>query len=426
MKTLLIYLEINGKQTYVGNITYNSQQDAGFAYANEYLQSEKAVPISVSLPLQKERYGAMRTKIFFEGLLPEGFTRRTVAQWIHADEADYISILLGLGQECLGAIKVVEPNQTTTIARYEQLDAKQIGELAAEGATKSAEMVTKSHLSLTGASGKVGLYYDDSKSRWFLPYGEAPSTHIVKQSHVRMNSIVTNEQLCLLTAQKLGISIPDSFIINMGNAKEEEVLFATKRYDRFIPKNGEMLNGLKVPYRLHQEDFAQALGKASAEKYEKDNEGYLRAMFQVLLQHAENPIKEQLKLWNIILYDYLVGNTDNHIKNYSLLYNSNLKGISLAPAYDIISTTVYEASTRDMGLMIGNCLNIDDITHNSFREESQKVGINEKMAMHMLEEMFSGFERALRDTASELTEQGFRAANQLCEQILQSGGIANL
>ena len=63
-----------------------------------------------------------------------------------------------------------------------------------------------------------------------------------------MNSIVTNEQLCFLTAKKLGIEIPDSFIINTGDAKEEEVLFATKRYDRFLMDNGHMLDGLRVPY----------------------------------------------------------------------------------------------------------------------------------------------------------------------------------
>lgn len=53
-------------------------------------------------------------------------------------------------------------------------------------------------MSQTGASGKVGLYYDEEK--WYLPIGEAPSTHIVKQSHVRLKRIVANEQLCLLTA----------------------------------------------------------------------------------------------------------------------------------------------------------------------------------------------------------------------------------
>ena len=93
MKKLLIYLEINGIQVYIGDIIYNNQQDAGFAYANEYLMSKSASPISISLPLQEERFSTQRTRNFFEGLLPEGFTRRTVAQWMHVSEDDYLSIL---------------------------------------------------------------------------------------------------------------------------------------------------------------------------------------------------------------------------------------------------------------------------------------------------------------------------------------------
>ena len=98
--------------------------------------------------------------------------------------------------------------------------------------------------------------------------GTAPSTHILKQSHVRLKKIVANEQLCLLTARKLGIRTPDSFIINL-NDKENDFLFATERYDRKILDTSKELMGKKVPLRLHQEDFAQALGITASQKYEK-------------------------------------------------------------------------------------------------------------------------------------------------------------
>ena len=94
--------------------------------------------------------------------------------------------------------------------------------LAAEGAQKSAEIVTKSHLSLTGASGKVGLYFDKEGAQWYLPTGTAPSTHIVKQSHVRLDGIVTNERLCMMTAAKCGIEVPESFIIDPGSGADSE------------------------------------------------------------------------------------------------------------------------------------------------------------------------------------------------------------
>lgn len=63
--------------------------------------------------------------------------------------------------------------------------------------------------------------------------GSAPSNYIVKQSHVRLSNIVINEQFCLLTAEKLGIDVPESFVLQAGKNKTEDaaILFATKRYD---------------------------------------------------------------------------------------------------------------------------------------------------------------------------------------------------
>jgi len=211
-----------------------------------------------------EEFSIQQTKNFFEGLLPEGFSRRAVANWAKVDENDYLSILAELGRECLGAIMVVEGEKSTS-QHYEKLGIKQVKELAAEGATRSTRILMETHLSLTGASGKVGLYYDKDHDEWYLPKGNAPSTYIVKQSHVRLEQIVLNEQLCMLTAKLLGIDVPDSFIINLGKGKDEEVLFATQRYDRKL-SDRETIDGLRTPLRLHQEDFSQALGIGSSQK----------------------------------------------------------------------------------------------------------------------------------------------------------------
>ena len=128
-----------------------------------------------------------------------------------------------------------------------------------------------------------------------MPIGEAPSTHIVKQSHIRLKRIVANEQLCSLTAKNLGIEIPQSFIIKTESSEAEDVLFATKRYDRRIQTNGRKLNGMNIPYRLHQEDFSQALGIPASEKYERDGGSYLRKMFGILRDYSSSPIEESFE-----------------------------------------------------------------------------------------------------------------------------------
>ena len=425
MDRLNVYIEIGGENHLVGHILAHSKENAEFVYADEYIKWHESRPISISLPLEEKSFDFERTKNFFEGLLPEGFTRRCVANWMHKEENDYISILAGLGRECLGAIKIVTDEKDKVLPAYRKLSSDEVLKLAQEGATESAELVTKAHLSLTGASGKVGLYYDDSADEWYLPCGEAPSTHIVKQSHVRLKNIVANEQLCLLTAKNIGIDIPESFIVKTIGNDTEDVLFATKRYDRKITEHNKKINGLKVPYRLHQEDFAQALGIASCDKYEQNGEEYLKKMFALLRNYSANPVEDQLKLWDICVFNYLIGNTDNHIKNLSLLYSEDLRSIRLAPAYDIVSTVIYESSTDDMALGIGGEYKLHKITRTHFEKEAKNVGLNSKMAMKRFDDMCKKFQNAI-DLACEATERENYVTKQLKEKILNNGGIRNI
>ena len=425
LEKYIISIEKNGRMVPVGSIDGGDYRTAQFSYMDEYLDEANAVPVSISLPLQRERFSAGQTRQFFEGLLPEGFTRRSVAQWLHLDENDYLSILYQLGRECLGAVRVLKEGETQA-ASYEMITKQQVKALAAEGAQKSAEIVSKSHLSLTGASGKVGLYYDTAGNQWYLPHGTAPSTHIVKQSHVRLEGIVTNEQLSMMTAAKCGIEVPESFIIDLGSGEDNEVLYATRRYDRTFEGAADTISGLLAPLRLHQEDFSQALGISSANKYEKEHTGYMRRMFELLRQFSSNPIVDQGKLWDIIVFCYLLGNTDAHVKNFSLLYGRDLRSIRLAPAYDLVSTTVYESSTREMSFYIGNALLIDEITETSFREAATEIHIGERFASRRYNYICNHFREALRETAAELQEAGFSKAKEIEEKILHTGGYAKL
>lgn len=424
MKKLAVEIEVKGKSVYVGNISGNDYRDAVFSYADEYLASADARAISISLPVTKQTFDVNSTRNFFEGLLPEGFMRRSVAEWMRTDENDYLSILAGLGSECLGAIKVIDSEAPKLMPRYIKLSKEEVRSLAREGATESVQLVTKAHLSLTGASGKVGLYYDQENDDWYLPVGEAPSTHIVKQSHIRLKKIVTNEQLCLLTAKKLGIEIPESFIVNLGSANDEDILFATKRYDRKVGVENKKIDDLNVPYRLHQEDFGQALGIPARLKYEKNNDGYLKMLFDVIRKYSAEPINDQLKLWDICTFNYLVGNTDNHIKNLSLVYSEDLKTVRLAPAYDIISTMIYDSSTEDMALSIGGVYNIREIDRTAFEKQAKEVGLGANMAMKRFDAMVKNFPKALLDASILLKSQGYNDVDEISQKIFANGGIS--
>ena len=155
MREYKISIEISGEQVPVGVITGDAPESVCFQYAEAYLTRSAAAPLSISLSLGREPFSPARTRAFFDGLLPQGLHAKVRRAMDASGRGGYLSILCCLGRECLGAIRVTDGEEEPK-AGYERISASQIRELAAEGATKSAELVTKSHLSLTGASGKVG------------------------------------------------------------------------------------------------------------------------------------------------------------------------------------------------------------------------------------------------------------------------------
>ncbi len=429
MKQVKVSIEKSGKQIPVGLISGNSDKDYRFRYDTEYLQREDAAAISLQLPLQEESFEPDATEIFFDGLLPEGFTRRAVAEKMHESDSDYLTLLAGLGRECIGAIRIRREEEDDIVPSYERLTLDQVKELAREGASLTAEIVTKAHISLTGATGKAGLYLDEKSGDWYLPKGTAPSTHIVKQSHVRLRSIVPNEQLTQLTASGLDIDVPDSRIINLGEGRDEDVLLATRRYDRDFESSSMSIDGLRIPCRLHQEDFSQALGVSARRKYEKKDQGkqgYLPRMFDLIRKMFKDPLRDQLKLWDRVVFCYLTGNTDSHLKNFSALYSRDLHSVSLAPAYDMVSTAIYENSTREMSFYIGDQLTLDDIDRSSFRREAEYCRVNPAMAMKRFDIMADSFEQTLREAAYHLSCDGMPNMDRIMQQILERGGYSRI
>ena len=108
MKQLDVSIEINGRQREVGVISGSSDYDASFCYSEHYLDSGTARPISISLPLTDKPYGPEPTRRFFEGLLPEGFMRRTVAEQNRTDDGDYLSILEMLGADSINPVRDIQ------------------------------------------------------------------------------------------------------------------------------------------------------------------------------------------------------------------------------------------------------------------------------------------------------------------------------
>lgn len=417
MKKLYVQIEIEGKFYTVGRIIGNNADDACFEYTEEYLENKILKPISISLPKAEKSFSPYKTRCFFEGLLPEGFVRRSIASNLHIDESDYISILEVLGKECIGAVRITDSENYESKESYEKLTLNQVKSLAKEGAKKSAEIVTKSHLSLAGASGKVGLMYHNGE--WYQPMYDAASSHIIKQSHVRLDSVVLNEHICLLTAKNIGLDVVESAVINVGSGRDEDVLFVTKRYDR-KPLDNMFIGQITKLQRLHQEDFSQAMGIPSILKYERPGDAYLVKMANIIRKYSSDPIEDILKLWDITVFNYLIGNTDNHIKNHGLLYSDNMQSLRLAPAYDILSTCIYDECTRNMSYSIGGKISLDEINRDVFIDCAKEIGLGKKMAMDHFDKATDLFEDALWKAVDTVSNKGFDVAEKIGKRIVEA------
>jgi serine/threonine-protein kinase HipA len=186
------------------------------------------------------------------------------------------------------------------------------------------------------------------------------------------------------------------------------------------------------------------MGIASENKYEEYGQEYMVGMFEILRKYSSNPVEDQMKLWDRNVFNFLIGNTDAHIKNFSLLYSPDLKGIRLAPAYDImsvsereqaepihrerrmaivsfacdiVSTCVYKESTKKMAFAIGESKTIDEITRDSFVKAAIKCGLGEKLALKHFDDMYDRFY-----AADELAGEGFKDVYDIYDRILLSGG----
>jgi serine/threonine-protein kinase HipA len=82
-----------------------------FSYAPDWLSRPDARALSVSLPLQEDPFDDRQARPFFAGLLPEGQSRRLIAQQLHVSRQNDFALLAHIGGECAGAVSVMAPRQ---------------------------------------------------------------------------------------------------------------------------------------------------------------------------------------------------------------------------------------------------------------------------------------------------------------------------
>lgn len=369
--------------------------DAGarrFRYSTAFLGSPGAAALSKSLPLRPEAYDEPGFKPYFDGLLPEGESRKDLAAALGIPEDDYLGMLALCGRECLGDVVVGPIDGAQRHApSYAEVGREELAGLFSNVADMAASNAA-ARLSLAGTQEKVGLAHDPGcglGDGWLRPQGLSASTHILKTS--RLRDVPELEYLCMAAARACGIPTAETHLLDLGRP-----VVASTRFDR-VCTGDPRTHGVE---RLHQEDLTQALGMPSGSKYAELEPSSARRIAALLRAASASPARDVAALARLACFNYLVGNCDNHLKNISLLYARDGGGIRLAPAYDLVSTTYFERFSRNMGMAIGGVRGIDDVTPACFGELARELGIAERALKRICSEAAARVEPAIEAAAA--------------------------
>lgn len=415
---LKVFRDNYGSSSLVGTIETIPSYEEQFTYDSQYLESEKAAAVSCSLPLRANAFPSNKTRPFFEGLLPEERARQLLAQRLGVKSSSYLKILSQVGFECIGNLTITSEMEKDINPRYDLLTSTELEEIAGNGTTSAPELQAQTRLSLAGAQMKIGLYHapeSDEEDTWYLPSGSAPSTHIVKFSNADFPELLINEHLCLASARACGINTPKAFILPTATP-----LLCIERFDRTFPqKQAIFASGKVMPIRHHQEDLCQAFGVISQDKYTEDRWGGLSSIATFLREESVDPTGDISELVRIQLFNYLIGNCDNHLKNLSIQYTNNWRTFSLAPAYDLVCTVCFTNLERQMAMRIGLHQNLDRITRDDFVLFGKDLGVAPRLVFQEGRKIADRLGDSLSDAASSLEKTQRKTAKRIVDRILK-------
>jgi serine/threonine-protein kinase HipA len=351
----------------VGTLAGKDNGDYVFGYDAGWLGSKTPIPLSLSLPLQLEPFSPELSKAFFANLLPEGQLRDHFASKYRISADDDFGLLAALGGDCAGALALYPGGPEFSLEKkspiYKHLTEDDLGKLLDEAYIMDPSFLgedERTRLSLAGVQDKLPIaIHGDTIS---LPLDGSPSTHILKPPNHRFPTLVENEAFCMTLAKAMGLTVPAT---SLRRVRDNELIYLVERYDRKVDKDG-------VTSRIHQEDFCQATGTSYRQKYEEKGGPGFQACFQVV-GRCRNPLADRIKLIELAVFNYLIGNADSHAKNISLLYDSGANP-ALAPFYDLVCTGVYNLS-RQMAMAIGGVYDPRDIDATSWKNFAEQAGI---------------------------------------------------
>lgn len=373
----------------------------GFTYDTGYTSLRSPTPLSLSMPLSGPRHGNRVVSAWLDGLLPDNAAVRE--EWgrrFQVSPRNPFALLRHVGRDAAGAVQVLPvdvdpPDAAQRTGDIRRLSEDELGRMLRELTVRDAGWEVgegSGRWSLAGAQNKVALHLLDDGS-WGVANDSTPTTHILKPTPAtsRFGDLHVNEFVCLRAAGLLGLRVADVDLVDFGGART----LVSTRYDRRRTPDGRWL-------RLHQEDLLQAMSYPPSKKYQADGGPSVKNVATLLgtLGLADRePVRRAF--FDAFAFNVLVGGTDAHAKNYSLL----LRGprVALAPLYDAASYAPYLKAGEAVhsSMKVGRAWQVRDVTVEDWVAVANALEVPPDLALSRVEHLRTGLPDAVKEAADQ-------------------------
>jgi serine/threonine-protein kinase HipA len=179
-------------------------------------------------------------------------------------------------------------------------------------------MLRATKLSIQGVQPKLSAVLNIKQGKFELV--DKGGRFILKPQHHLFPELPQNEDLTMRLAKIIGIEVP---LHGLVYCKDGSMTYFIKRFDRKGQKD-----------KLAVEDFAQLAGMSRETKYNYSME----KLVGLIDEYCTFPVLEKVKLFKLVVFNYLIGNEDMHLKNYSIIVKNGK--VDLSPAYDLLNSTI--------------------------------------------------------------------------------------
>lgn len=372
----------------VGTLTLNSGRRMELEYAEEWRSAPDSFAVSASLPLNGRYQRGVADHRFFANLLPEADSREMLCRSLGISTDNDFELLRRIGGDCAGALSVSPPDAPREqIGQYRPISSEQLADAIRTRLPLSRLMTGgQLRLSLAGVQQKWPVLFREGEL--FFPEGAFASSHILKFASPNFKGLPQNEAYVTFLSGKLGLPVMP--------VTPFEGYSLTPRYDRFETEDGTM-------GRYHQEDFCQALGLPFNQKYQVEGGPDLSSCARLLRDVSTQPgvdIRELIR-WQIL--NVLLGNSDGHAKNLSLLYKAD--SVRLAPFYDLVCTRAYQGISNDLAMAVGGQFDPGHLARTHWEQLAEEVGVKANLVFSLLTEATEALTERLDDLTQEFYQR---------------------